>query len=171
MVVLCVRHAEDEGVALAAAAAERGGASPPAAAPQLQGKTEDKAGAAHADRMTESDGTAVDVNPAWGHAEVPRRGEGDRGEGLVDLDQVQVAETQGTVTAQGIADRVGWLVQQRGVRPGDGAVGADLGYPRQALTLRAVPAHHDDRAGTVGQLGRRTRGDRPALAERGLEPG
>ena len=58
----------------------------------------------------EGDGAAVDVHPVRGQAESRVAGEGDPGEGLVDLDQVQLAEAQGAVAAQGVADRTlaGW---------------------------------------------------------------
>ena len=79
--------------------------------------------------MAESDRATVDVDSLCGHAKVARGGEAHPGEGLVDLDKVQVADTQGAVAAQRVADRVGRLEQQRRVRAGDGAVGAKLGEP------------------------------------------
>ena len=85
-------HAEDERVALAAATAQGGGAGSAAAAAQFEGEGEDEPGAAHSDRVAEGDGAAVDVDPVRGQAEVPRGGEHDSSEGLVDLDQVQVAD-------------------------------------------------------------------------------
>ena len=80
-------HAEDERVALAAATAQGGGTGSAAAAAQFEGEGEDQPGAAHADRVAEGDGAAVDVKPVQGQAEIPRGGEHDSSEGLVDLDQ------------------------------------------------------------------------------------
>jgi hypothetical protein len=54
--------AENEGVALAAAA-ECGGADRPAAPARFQGDGEGEPGAAHADGMAEGDGAAIDVDP------------------------------------------------------------------------------------------------------------
>src|SRR6202050_1779611 len=145
--------ANDEGVSLATAAAQGGDADSPAAAAEFQREREDQPGAAHADWMAKGDGAAVNVHPVQAQPEVPRRGEGDPGEGLVDFDQVQVTEGQGAVAAQGIADRASRLVQQRGVRSGDGAVAADLGKPGHALAFRALLAHDDDGACAVRELG------------------
>ena len=51
--VLGAGDADDEGVALAATAAERGSPGSPAAAAQFQGEGQDEPGTAHADRMTQ----------------------------------------------------------------------------------------------------------------------
>jgi hypothetical protein len=82
--------------------------------------------------MTQGDGAAVDIDPFGGDAEVMRRRQGYAGEGLVDLDQVQVGDGQRAVSPQGVTDRAGGLVQQGRIRPGDGAVAAELGEPGQA---------------------------------------
>jgi hypothetical protein len=60
---LCGGGSQDERVALAAAAAKRGGTDSPAAPAQFQGKGEGEPGTAHADWMAKGDGTAVDVDP------------------------------------------------------------------------------------------------------------
>ena len=89
----------------------------------------------------------------------------DRGERLVDLDQVEVGDGQAGLLER-LVDRVRRLRLQRGVGTGDDAVRADLGEHgrpgRSALRL----AHHDDRARAVGDLRRRAGGDRAVLGER-----
>jgi hypothetical protein len=124
--------ADNEGVALAAAAAERGGAGSAAAAAQFQREGQDEPGATHADRIAQGDGAAVDVDPSGGDAEIAHRRQSYPREGLVDLDQVQVADVQPAVSPQGGTDRLGRLVQQGRIRPGDGAVAAELGEPGQS---------------------------------------
>ena len=53
-----------------------------------------QAGARHADRVAEGDGPAVDVDDVTADAEVVGRGQADGGEGLVDLEQVDVAHAE-----------------------------------------------------------------------------
>src|SRR6185437_11934508 len=100
-------------VALAAATAERGGPGAAAPAAQLQREGEGKPCPAHPDRMAEGDGAAVDVDAIRGDAEVAHRGEGDSGERLVDLDEVQVVEAGGAIAAECVPDGVSRLEQQR----------------------------------------------------------
>ena len=67
------------------------------------------------------------------------RGEPDRGERLVDLDQVEVGRRRCPPCAQALAIARGRLALQRGVRAGDDAVRADLGEPGQARAPRPWP--------------------------------
>src|ERR1700683_2836677 len=60
-----------EGAAVALAAA---------AAAQFQRESQDEPGAAHADRVAQGDGAAVDVDPSGGYAEIADRRQGDPGE-------------------------------------------------------------------------------------------
>ena len=83
-------HADDEGVALAAAAAQRGRADAAAATLELERQVQGDPGAGHADRVAERDRAAVDVDLVGVDAQLPGRGQADRGERLVDLDQVEV---------------------------------------------------------------------------------
>ena len=89
------RNAEQEGVALAATAAQRGRAEPAAAAPQLERQGQRKPGARRADRVAEGDRAAVDVDPVQVDAEQLRGVDADRRERLVDLDQVEVVDADG----------------------------------------------------------------------------
>ena len=68
-------HADDQGVALAAATAQRGRADAAAAALELEGEVQHDPGAGHADRVAERDGAAVDVDLVLGDARArgPRR--------------------------------------------------------------------------------------------------
>jgi hypothetical protein len=67
---------------------------------EFHGGGEDNPGTAHPDRVDKGNGTAVDVDLVGGHAEVARGHEGDCGERLVDLKEVQVLDAKGTVAAQ-----------------------------------------------------------------------
>ena len=83
----------------------------------------------------------------------------DRGERLVDLDQVQVGHAQ-----PGLAERAGDGVRrlrlQRVVRAGHHAVRADLGQHRRPGGRGRLGRHHHDRAGAVGDLRGGAGGDR-----------
>src|SRR5881275_2772315 len=98
------RHAQQQRVALAAPAAERGSAEPAAPALQLIRQCNSEAGARSTDRMAESDRATVDVDLLRVDAEHPRRVNGDRRERLVDLDQVEVAGVE-PGSAQRLVDR------------------------------------------------------------------
>src|SRR5690606_17492877 len=83
-------HPDDQRVTLAAATAQRGGADAPAAPAELEGEVQRDPGAGHADGVAERDGPAVDVDLVRVDAELLGRHQPDRGESLVDLDEVQV---------------------------------------------------------------------------------
>src|SRR5918992_3424332 len=160
---------EDEGVALTAAAAQGGRADAAAAAPQFVHDVQGEAGARHPDRVAEGDRAAVDVDLLGADAEIAHGLDGHRGERLVDLDQVEGADVHAGL-AERVLERVRRLGLQRVVRAGHVAVRADLGEPRQAELFGLGLGHHHYRAGAVGDLGRRSGGDRAVLAERGPQP-
>ena len=80
--------AQDGGVALPAAAAERDGRRRGTAAAELEERGQRDPGTRHADRVAQRDGAPVDVDLVLVDPEVVDRGEPDGGEGLVDLEQV-----------------------------------------------------------------------------------
>src|SRR5690606_24152840 len=82
--------AHDQGVALAATAAECGCADPAAAALDLHRQGENDPRARHSQRVSERDRATVDVHDVLGDSEFVRRGEADRCKGLVDLDEVEI---------------------------------------------------------------------------------
>ena len=130
---------QQQRVALAAAAAQRRRAETAAAPAQLERQVQRDPGAAHPDRVAERDRAAVDVDHLRADAEVAHRLDADRGERLVDLDQVEVGHVQPGL-AERLADRVGRLGLQRVVRTGDLAVRADLGQHRWPRAARPRPA-------------------------------
>ena len=77
-----------------ATAAERHGGveAPPA---QLEQRGQRDPGARHADGVAERDGPAIDIDLVLVDPEVVDRGQADGGEGLVDLEQVDVAQARG----------------------------------------------------------------------------
>ena len=98
------------------------------------------AGARHADRVTEGDGAAVDVDDLVGDAEVGHRGHADGGERLVQLEQVDVADRQRRPGRGAcLMARAGW-VQQRRVGTGHLAVADDLAQRRRRRAPRPWPS-------------------------------
>src|SRR5438309_1279539 len=80
--------ADDQRVALAAAAAEGGRANGDPAAAHLVGEGEHEPRAARADRVAEGHRAAVHVDPLLVEVEHPGGVERHRREGFIDLDQV-----------------------------------------------------------------------------------
>ena len=165
-----LRDTDDQGVALAAAAAQRSRTDAAAATLQLEREVQDDAGAGHADRVAERDGAAVDVDLVVGEAELAGRGDADGGEGLVELDQVEVGGRDALLLA-GLRGGVGRLQLQRGVGPGDLAVGADLGEPGRGRAPRPWPCSSRRPRGAVGDLRGRAGGDGAVLGEGGAQLG
>src|SRR5256714_192869 len=82
---------QDYRVALAPARADRCAAQPAAAAAQLEHEAAEDARARGADGVSQRDGPAVDVDALLVDAQHADRVQGHRGEGLVDLPEVDVA--------------------------------------------------------------------------------
>src|SRR5262245_32231326 len=72
-----LQRLDEQGVALTAAAAQRGRAEPTAAALELEQERERHPGAGHADRVAQRDGAPVHVDDVVGDAQVGHRGEAD----------------------------------------------------------------------------------------------
>ena len=87
--------------------------------------------------MTERDGAAVHVDLGLVDAEVVDRREPDRGERLVDLEEVEALHVEVGLLRR-LQDRVGGLGQQRGVGSGDLAVTDEFTERREAELLAAL---------------------------------
>ena len=122
-----------------------------------------------ADRMPDRDGAAIDVDPVGADAEITHGLDGNCGERLVDLDQVQVRDSAPGL-AKRAGDGAGRLGLQRVVRARDGAVRADPGEDRQAMRRGDLGGGDHNRAGAVRYLGRRSSRDRAVLAEGRPQP-
>src|SRR4051812_43231464 len=109
---------EDHRVALAATRADGRHTEPAAAPAQLVDERADDARAAGADRMPEGDGAAVHVDLRLVDSQHPHRVQGDRGERLVDLEQVDVVDREARLLERG----------PRGVRGGAREVGEVVGH-------------------------------------------
>ena len=83
---------DEQGIALPAAAAQGRGTDASAATLQLEGQVENDAGTRHADGMAQRDGTAVDIDDVIGDLERAHGHDADCGEGLVELEQVDVGD-------------------------------------------------------------------------------
>ena len=109
------------------------------------------AGARHADRVTERNGTAVDIDDVVGDTEVGHRRNGDRSKCLVELEEVDVGERQSGPLERDHRGPAG-LGEQGGVGAGDLAVADDLGerFHAEGLGLRL---RGDDGGGaSIGDL-------------------
>src|SRR3954468_15809892 len=157
-------HLDDQRVALPAATTQTGRAQTAAAALELQRQGQHQPGAGHADRVTERDRPAVDVDDLARDAELAHRLDAHLGERLVDLDQVEVGHGLAGL-GQRVLDGVGRLGLQRAVRAGHVAVRDDLGEPGEPELLGLGPAHHHDRGGAVGDRRGAAGGDRSVPVE------
>src|SRR5947208_209972 len=91
--IVLLRHVlDDDGDALAAADAGRAEPEAAAAATQLVEEVRGDARARGAQRVAERDGAAVDVGALAVEAQLTLDGDVLRGEGLVDLDEIEVRE-------------------------------------------------------------------------------
>ena len=152
---------EQEGVALSAAAAERDCRPALAAAGELERGVQGEPRAGGADRVAEGDRAAVDVDDL-GRGRDHGRTERDRGERLVDLDEVEVGALPAGLP--GRRDRVGRLGVQRVVRAGDGPdapTSASQGSPRASAHSRLARRARGAVAERRGIAGR----DRAVLVE------
>src|SRR5262249_10769440 len=147
---LAVRLEESRG-ALTAAHAHRHHAVPGLAAKELVGDRADHARARHAERMTDRDRAAVDVELRGIDAELIATVNDLRGERLVQLPHVDVVDLE-AVTLQELRHRIHGTDAHL-VRPAASdreAAEDELGTDTKGL--RAVHRHHQRRARAVGQL-------------------
>src|SRR5690606_30018387 len=122
------RHLDDERVTLTAAATEGRGTDAATAPLELERQVEGDARAGHANGMAHGDRATVDVDLLRVQTQLLGRRQADSGEGLVDLDEVEVADLDALLRARG-RDGTGRLALQGRVGAGDDTVGADLGQP------------------------------------------
>src|SRR5215207_1172213 len=128
---------EDDGQPLAAGDAERCQAEREPAFAELVGQREEHPSAAHADGVPDRDPAALRVQPVALELQLPLAGDHLRGEGLVDLDRIDVGEGQARLL-------------QHLLRCRHGADAHDPG-------IHAGPAHADDPSQWLAALGLRTR--------------
>src|SRR5680860_43148 len=161
-------HSYDQRVTLAATTAQGGSTGAAATTLQLEREVQYDPGAGHADRVAHRYRAAVDVDLVLGQTELTGRGDSDRGEGLVDLEQVEVGCRDAFLLAS-FRDRVCRLHLQSGVGPGDLARSTDLRQPLETELLGLGLAHHHDRARAVGDLRGGAGSDGAVLGEGGTE--
>ena len=101
-----------------------------------------------ADRVAERDRAAVDVDLVLVDAEHPHRVERDRGEGLVDLPEVDVVGRLADLLQRELR-RLGRRPRQVGEVVGDGPVGEHRGERLVAVGARPLLRGDDHRAGAV----------------------
>src|SRR3954453_6723334 len=131
--------------------APRARAEPATTPAQLVHERDRDARARHADRVTERDRTAVDVDDVVGDAEVAPLREADGREGFVELEQVDVGDLAVDWLERAL-DRARRLREQGRVRSGDHAEAPQLGDGRDAQLVGLLATHYDDGRRAVGDL-------------------
>src|SRR4029077_4706279 len=117
-----------------------------------------------AEGMAEGDGTAVDVEPLLVDAELTGAGEDLGGEGLVELDQVDLVDAEAG-RGEGPGDRLDWAdAHVGGVDAGD-SEGDDPGHGLGAEAVRAVRGGARQAGGAVVGGGGVAGGAGASLAE------
>src|SRR6478735_12316279 len=144
---------DEECVALAAAGADRGEAEAAAVAAQVVHHRAEDAAAARADRMAESDRAAVDVRGLRVRAEHRDRVERDRGERLVHLDPLHVADRLAR-----LLERLLPRIRRRACKPRELVRNVALRHDRrqrlEPAPLRELLRAHDDARRAVVDAGR-----------------
>ena len=115
--------------------------------------------------MPERDGTAVDVDPVGVDPQHPDRVQSDRGEGLVDLPEVDVLGLQPHL-GQRLLCRLGRRPRQVGKVVGHLRLGDDRRQRGPLIALSPFVARKHKRPSAVVDAGRISGGVRAALAER-----
>src|ERR1700761_8807531 len=123
-------HLDDNGVALAAARADRRTAQAAAPTAQLVDERAEDPRAGRTDRVSERDGAAVDVDAVLVDAEHPDRVERDGGKPLVDLPQGEVLDLQA-----GLVERLLGGVRGRPRQVGEVVCDLSLGDDRRQHLL------------------------------------
>src|SRR5260370_5020904 len=128
----------------------------------------DEAGCQHrpgcAERMPVGDRAAFDIDDGGRKPEVARDGEDDRGEGLVDLDALDIAEPPPRSVERLTDGRDRPEAEHAGLDRGD-AIGDEARDRCEAALVRPVSVGEDDGGRAAVYAGRIARGDRPVLAE------
>src|SRR3954452_22446124 len=101
-------HAEQQSLALPAAATQPGCTQSAATALELEGQVQGEARTRGAHRVTHGDRAAVDVHDVFADFQLAHRLNGHRCERLVDLEQVDVVGAE-VLPGQRLADGVGRL--------------------------------------------------------------
>src|SRR5665647_3380616 len=161
-------NAHDQCVPLPAATAESGHTHAAAATLELQDEVQGYTGPRHADGVPDGDRASVDVDLVCVDPKNFGGCQPHRGEGLVDLDQVEIGGADALLRT-GPHDGMRGLTLQRGVRAGGDAMGADLGEPGQAQLFGLGLAHHHDGGSAIGDRRRGPGRDSAVLAEGGTK--
>src|SRR3954464_8459394 len=108
LVISSAGYVEQQGFALAAAAAQAGRAEPAPAAGEFEGQVQRDPGTRRTDRMPHRDRATVDVHVLIGDVQITHRLQRHRRERLVDLEQIHIVRSL-ALPAQGLEDRIGGL--------------------------------------------------------------
>src|SRR5437773_512260 len=158
----------NESVALPAAATKRRRTGPQASPLQLMRDRQHQARAAGPDRVSDGDRAAIDVDALLVQSQHPARVQRDRGERLVDLDEVQVARIEAGLL-ESIAQRQRWHGVQPRIAVRAHTVSHDLDQRLDLERLRPLFRHHDHRRGAIRYLRRVAGRDRPLGSECGWQ--
>src|SRR6185437_16597710 len=161
---------EDRGDALPAADAHRVERVPAAGALELVQRLDDQDGAGGADRVAERDPAAVRVDALGGQVQFPGHGQCLGGEGLVDLEHVDLVDLEAGAVEH--LARRGYRAHAHDPRLDSRVTVTDHPAERGeavAVHERSRGEHHG--RGGIVEAGRVARGDRAVLRERGPQPG
>src|SRR5690554_3265032 len=121
---------DDDGISLTATTTEGGGADSATACHQCVDQSDHETGAGRPERVTQCHGATVDVDPVDRQVEESGRPQRNGGEGLVDLDDVEVGGGE-TGLLQGDGQGLGGTLVKRGVDTAHLSVGEDPGENRR----------------------------------------
>src|SRR5229473_2848448 len=117
-----------------------------------------------ADRMPVGDRAAFDIDDVGRKPELARDGDDDRGEGLVDLDALDIDEPPPRSVERLTDGRDRPEAEHAGLDRGN-AIGDEARDRCEAARFRPVSVGEDDGGRAAVHAGRIARGDRPVLAE------
>ena len=158
-------HLDDQGVALATAAAQGGDAGAATAALELEGEVEHDPGAGHADRVAQGDRAAVDVDLVLGEAELAGRLDADRGEASLNSTRSTSSIEMPSFSSAFVVALAGCICSVES-GPATWPCAPISAIQDRPSFLGLGLAHHHDGAGAVGDLRGGAGGDGAVLAER-----
>src|SRR5690606_1591026 len=158
------RDLDDHGHSLSTATAQRGRTMtlPPAA--EFAGQCVHEPQPGPGERMPQGDGATVHVDHVHGQTQLVDAGGDHTGESLVDLEQVDVADSESSVFAPG-PTATARLELRGGVRPRHFGAGHHPGQRSHAEAVGHVRRGEDPHRGSVAQLRGVPGGDRAVGAE------
>src|SRR5258708_17440808 len=159
---------QGEGDALAAADAQRDDPALEPVAAHRMDEPRREHGTGGTDRMAVRDRSTLDVHDVLRETELAGDDDGDRGEGFVDLDALDLRDGPARALPR-LLDRGNGATAEHARLDGGDAIGHQAGDRPEAALFGPFLVRHDDRRGTGVDPRRIAGGDRAALAEGRLQ--